>query len=485
MAAIDPIFNGESGPAVRAKLNELIDTVNSGSTTINVGDAPLFDPDKAGGYEAGSIISYKNESSPDEEFHEFAIYIALTDISQGVSPEDSPNWKNEGATVEVAGGNTANGMVQNITRLRELTGMRTGHTVAVQAEGAIYVFDEGSEAGIKPFAPGIGSWVKRYEFSEMGGGHTILDPAGDTMPAQPALQFGSGFTVTDEVGKTVVGNEAASHIDGAAEEKHQTNQIYDDLTPLSTILPQLVNLADIDVSDINVGEKKIIVAEKNAQGDPVFSGGVGLLDVIANPGLSTLLAETNPNWIGDEITLTGNNLDGQLGENSQFFELDADFFLCIAHDNGTTTSNGSATWKRNRGTDSLSLSIPAHVTIINELEMEAGWNSVGQFKQITAKSKQGSWFRRSTGGYLYMCIDNSNGWTRVGTPPTTDLEITSTSHPVLTASLAAHDFSTNRFYVEGTDPADEPAEQGQEWWDTTNKYVYRRNMDGNWARING
>ena len=179
MAPIDPIYNGESGASVRAKLNELIDTVNSGSTTINVGDAPIFDPNKAGGYEAGSIISYKNESSPDPEFHEFAIYLALYDIPQGVSPEDSPNWKNEGATVEVAGGNTANGVVQNITRLRELTGMRTGHTVAVQAEGAIYVFDEGSESGIKPFAPGIGSWVKKYEFSEMGGGHISAPTAWD------------------------------------------------------------------------------------------------------------------------------------------------------------------------------------------------------------------------------------------------------------------------------------------------------------------
>jgi len=161
MAVIDPIYNGESGASVRSKLNELIDTVNSGSTTINVGDAPLFDPNKTGGYEAGSIVSYKNEASPDEEFHEFAIYLALFDIPQGVGPEDSTDWKNEGATVEVAGGNTANGVVQNITRLRELTGMRTGHTVAVQAEGAIYVFDEGSESGVKPFAPGIGSWRKR------------------------------------------------------------------------------------------------------------------------------------------------------------------------------------------------------------------------------------------------------------------------------------------------------------------------------------
>jgi hypothetical protein len=198
MAAIDPIYNGESGASVRAKLNELIDTVNSGSTTINVGDAPLYDPGKAGGYEAGSIISYKNESSPDPEFQEFKIYLALTDIPQGVGPEDSPNWKNEGATVEVAGGNTANGVVQNITRLRELTGMRTGHTVAVQAEGAIFVFDEGSESGIKPFAPGIGSWVKRYEFSEMGGGHTFEDSADNVLPARSVAKAGAGIEFEDD-----------------------------------------------------------------------------------------------------------------------------------------------------------------------------------------------------------------------------------------------------------------------------------------------
>src|SRR5690554_4876618 len=564
MAVIDPIYNGESGPSVRDKINELIDTVNSGSTTINVGDAPLYDPNKVGGYEAGSIVSYKNESSPDPEFQEFAIYLALTDIPQGVGPEDSADWKNEGASVEVAGGNTANGVVQNITRLRELTGMRTGHTVAVQSEGAIYVFNEASETGVKPFAPGIGSWRKRGDLAfaniarvftqhdaaegdevscplshtiinfaqagnvtivddngdaalnivfdgpcivrriaapfvlssfeitplnTLGGGHVFENQSGTALPTRNVAKAGEGIEFEDdeEGEKTVVraSKNLTDHIDGEDEEEHQTSQIYDGLNPLSGILPQLVNLQDIDVSDINVGEKKIIVAEKDAGGNPIFAGGVGLLDVIANPGLATLLSETNPNWVGDEITLTGNNLEGQLGENSQFFELDADFFLCKAHDNGTTTSNGSATWKRNRGADCLQLSIAAHATIVRQLETETGWNAVAQFKQIAAKSKLGSWFRRSSGGYLYMCLDTSNGWTRVGTPPTVDLEITTTSHPVLTASLAAHDFTTNRFYVEGTEPADEPAEQGQEWWDTTNKYVYRRNMDGNWARLNG
>lgn len=45
---------------------------------------------------------------------------------------------------------------------------------------------------------------------KVSGGHTILDPAGDTMPTQDALQFGEGFTVTDDTGKTVVGGGSFS-----------------------------------------------------------------------------------------------------------------------------------------------------------------------------------------------------------------------------------------------------------------------------------
>src|SRR5690606_24497319 len=159
-------------------------------------------------------------------FQEFKIYLALTDIPQGVSPEDSADWKNEGASVEVAGGNTANGVVQNITRLRELTGMRTGHTVAVHAEGAIYVFDEGSESGIKPFAPGIGSWEKRYEFSEMGGGHTFEDQSGTALPTRSIAKAGAGIEFEDDPvnEKTVVRVDEAltDHIDGADEDRKST-----------------------------------------------------------------------------------------------------------------------------------------------------------------------------------------------------------------------------------------------------------------------
>ena len=59
-----------------------------------------------------------------------------------------------------------------------------------------------------------------------GGGHTILDPAGDTMPTQPALQFGAGFTVTDEVDKTVVGIEYVQPISFAITDKFTFKPAY-------------------------------------------------------------------------------------------------------------------------------------------------------------------------------------------------------------------------------------------------------------------
>jgi hypothetical protein len=132
----------------------------------------------------------------------------------------------------------------------------------------------------------------------------------------------------------------------------------------------------------------------------------------------------------------------------------------------------------------LNAAVAVHVTIIGQLEAEAGWNASAQFKQITAKSKRGTWFRRPEGGYLYLCIDDANGWTRVGSPLTVPLEITSSSHPVLTASLTANDWTANPFYTEGTNATDEVASQGQEWWDATNEKAYKRNMNGYWLKMN-
>jgi hypothetical protein len=245
----------------------------------------------------------------------------------------------------------------------------------------------------------------------------------------------------------------------------------------------VLQTGNIDLSDIEVGEKKIVTVKKLADGSAVVGEAISQLDKLGAPSLSDLLDETNPLWDGDEIVITGDNLTGALGENSQEYRIGSDFFLCVSHNTGTDITNGSATWVRNRGQDSLTVGVAHDDNIIGELETESGW-SVANFKQIANKSKKGTWFRAITGGYLYMCIDKTNGWTRVGFPTASDLEITSISHPALTTNLNVHDFATNGMYDESADVANESAEQGQEFWDTANNAWYKRNMNGYWAKMN-
>lgn len=118
-------------------------------------------------------------------------------------------------------------------------------------------------------------WVVKVS----GGGHTILDPAGDTMPTQPALQFGTGFTVTDETGKTVVGNTAASHIDGADEEKHTFNQIAiaENKVLLGGESGRGTEGDTVDVYDISAANKSFLETENNwiVLGEPVANINAG------------------------------------------------------------------------------------------------------------------------------------------------------------------------------------------------------------------
>lgn len=518
MAAIDPIYNGEGGASVRDKLNELIDTVNSGSTTINVGDAPLYDPNKAGGYAAGSIVSYKNESSPDAEFQEFAIYLALFDIPQGVGPEDSPDWKNEGATVVVAGGNTANGVVQNITRLRELTGMRTGHTVAVHAEGAIYVFDEGSESGIKPFAPGIGSWVKRYEFSEMGGGHTFEDSAGNVLPTRSVAKAGEGIEFEDDAlgEKTVVrvNKNLTDHVDGADEAKHTTNQIIQHLellklnlpanSPLHTILESIdnflagtLNVDEIDDEGWQISERRLAILENTINGVQI-QGAALLLDIFAPPGVEASL-RNNSGWANETKTLTGDNSNGQLGQKGAMIWLnDAVYAQCVG---AVLEASGSATYKRNRAVDVLD---PANNTqdaaIANELDpsysypamtptgnsTDDGWNLTSQVKVITGKpTRWGMWFIGGINGdgYTYHCFlvsGTTSYWKRTGTPSAISRVIYAATHPNLTTNLLAHDFGTGAYtQVLG----DEVTYADQTFYDATTRSYFIKMINGNWEKI--
>ena len=78
------------------------------------------------------------------------------------------------------------------------------------------------------------------------------------------------------------------------------------------------------MSDIAVGEKKILTVEKLADGTAVVSEAIAQLDKLGAPTLSAHLDETNPLWDGDEISITGDNLSGALGENSQEYRIGSD-----------------------------------------------------------------------------------------------------------------------------------------------------------------
>ena len=148
--------------------------------------------------------------------------------------------------------------------------------------------------------------------------------------------------------------------------------------------------------------------------------------------------------------------------------------MCINDSNGWTRIGAPEA-------HSLNPSVLSDLSLINELKTESGW-SEANYKVTTGASRIGYWYSDGLDNYLYKCIDDNNGWTRIGTPPTVYMEITSTSHPILTASLTAHNWDTG-FYTQGG--SDEPAGQGQKWWDEANNRVYERNMNGKWAKTFG
>ncbi|MGV8828256.1 MAG: hypothetical protein ACWA6U_08030 [Breznakibacter sp.] len=382
----------------------------------------------------------------------------------GEAPADNKSYvrKNKGwaeiPTEPGTGGGLASTWEASVEAIRAIATHETGMDIGDIATGIIYQYDAASMAeddGANCLQPSNvpssepGRWVAVLRVSKYGHKHTLAN-------LTPEANTANRLAVVSADGTTIG---------------------YTEFT-----VDQIVQLMAINMSDIGVGEKKILLAEKAANGLPIMGGSVAQLDKLGPPSLEPVLAETNPLWDGDQLTQTGDNRQGALGENSQEYRIGSDFFLCIAHNYGSNSTNGSATWVRNRGQDSLTPGVAHDDAIISELETESGWSTVN-FKQINSKSKKGTWYRKNTGGYLYMCLDKLNGWTRIGFPNTTDMQITSDSHPNLTTSLSNHSWAT--FYIEKTNATDETAEQGQKWWDTANNRIYERGMNGYWAKIFG
>lgn len=171
-----------------------------------------------------------------------------------------------------------------------------------------------------------------------GGGHTILDPAENTMPTQPALQFGAGFTVTDEVGKTVVERDIID---------------FGDITPDPTKGKKIAKVKDdgtgLDYTDYGYDEvvqkaqtfNEGTLKKFDANGNDVDSGLTGeSLDIYAvSPSLINALTNES-NWRDGG----GNPIVGEVafasGVKGQRYYSDEFFYECIADNSWVRTYTG-------------------------------------------------------------------------------------------------------------------------------------------------
>lgn len=171
-----------------------------------------------------------------------------------------------------------------------------------------------------------------------GGGHTILDPDGNTMPTQPALQFGAGFTVTDEVGKTVVERDVIE---------------FDDIAPAPDKGKKLAKVKDdgtgLDYTDYGYDEvvqkaqtfNEGTLKKFDVNGNDVDSGLTGeSLDIYAiSPSLISALTNES-NWRDGG----GNPIVGGVafasGIKGQRYYSDEFFYECIADNNWVRTYTG-------------------------------------------------------------------------------------------------------------------------------------------------
>ncbi len=175
-------------------------------------------------YSSGEIVEYG-----------LRLWKSLQGINEGNSPTEGIWW------TEVARGN------QSITYWT--AGVYTKDPTIKIVNNIFYLLDAALPFESVNFTNELasGDWV-----AIGGGGHVILDPAGDTMPTQPALQFGAGFTVTDERDKTVVGIEYVQPISFAITDKFTYKPSY----ALSITSADVSN----NITDLRVGKNGAIPA---------------------------------------------------------------------------------------------------------------------------------------------------------------------------------------------------------------------------------
>lgn len=231
-----------------------------------------------------------------------------------------------------------------------------------------------------------------------------------------------------------------------------------------------LGVGDLDVSDIEQGEKKILTVTKNVSDQPQIGDAILLIDRYAPNALLAQLDPANA-WVNFERTLTGPNSTGALGETGQTIVATREKYDCVA------SNEISATWRIRFNSDTLEAAYSQrHADIITELQTEAGWNN--NFKVInTINCFQGeSFFDNNEEGYMYVCLEQSGTsfvWKRMAhTPDTLELYFTSAEKGTLVTALQAHDFDTNGWYDQSGLSAGDQAEVGRRYVDTANERVY-------------
>lgn len=222
-----------------------------------------------------------------------------------------------------------------IATYSEITSANIGnHLKSIRQVNSPYVI--GSDTLIRP-KDGKKVDASHIEGLEQGG-HTILDPSENTMPTRPALQFGAGFTVTDEVGKTVVERGIIDYADIIPDptKGKKLAKVKDDGTGLDYTnygYDEVVQKAQT----FNAGTLK----KFDVNGNDVDSGLTGeSLDIYAiSPSLINALTNES-NWrdgAGNQIAgevIFASGIQGQRYYSNEFF------YECIADSNWVRTYTG-------------------------------------------------------------------------------------------------------------------------------------------------
>src|SRR5690554_1653941 len=130
--------------------------------TVTVETASSYNPTKEGGYTEGSIVSYKNESSPDPQFQTLELYLANSDIPQGVSPEDSSEWIFKGQEIVEQITYPTVRAKSSISTMQAIVNNMDGDITIIHTTGEIYEYDSEATSGVKPnnvLATEPGRWV--------------------------------------------------------------------------------------------------------------------------------------------------------------------------------------------------------------------------------------------------------------------------------------------------------------------------------------